>query len=163
MITIIKYLIKEKLVIALIVGLVFMLGIMSISRMNREAYPEVNFDMVSIKTIYPGGSPDELESLISIPIEKKLREVDDIDKVRSYNIENVSVIAVYIDEKASDKKQVVQDIKDAVDLVEDLPSTAEEPVIEEITTDKTEIFHAAIFAENEDVPFTVLRETGDKL
>ncbi len=163
MITIIKYLIKEKLVIALIVGLVFMLGLMSISRMNREAFPEVNFDMVSIKTVYPGGSPDELESLITIPIEKKLREVDDIDKVRSYNIENVSVIAVYIDEKAADKKQVVQDIKDAVDLVEDLPSTAEESVIEEITTDKTEIFHAAIFAKNEGVPFTVLRDAGDKL
>jgi len=163
MFTIIKYLIREKLVVALIVGLITMLGIMSITSLNREAFPEVNFDMVSIKTVYPGGSPDELESLITIPIEKKLREVDGIDKVRSYNIENVSVVAVYIDEKASDKAQVVQDIKDAVDLVEDLPANAEKPVIEEITTDKTEIFYAAIIAANEDVPFTVLRNTGDKL
>jgi multidrug efflux pump subunit AcrB len=163
MFTIIKYLIKEKLVVALIVGLIFMIGIMSITSLNREAFPEVNFDMVSIKTVYPGGSPDELESLITIPIEKKLREVDGIDKVRSYNIENVSVIAVYIDEKASDKAQVVQDIKDAVDLVDDLPSNSEKPVVEEITTDKTEIFYAAIVAANDDVPFTVLRNTGDKL
>lgn len=163
MITIIKYLIKEKLVIALIVGLIFMIGIISVTSLNREAYPEVNFDMLSIKTVYPGGSPDELESLITIPIEKKLREVDGIDKVRSYNIENVSVIAVYIDEKASDKKKVVEDIKDAVDLVEDLPENAEEPVLEEITTDKTEIFYAAITAEDESVPFTVLRNVGDKL
>ena len=163
MFTIIKYLIKEKLVVALIVGLITMLGIMSVTSLNREAFPEVNFDMVSIKTVYPGGSPDELESLITIPIEKKLREVDDIDKVRSYNIENVSVIAVYIDEKASDKAQVVQDIKDAVDLVEDLPDNAEKPVIEEITTDKTEIFYAAIVAVDEKVPFTVMRNVGDKL
>jgi multidrug efflux pump subunit AcrB len=140
MFTIIKYLIKEKLVVALIVGLIFMLGIMSVTSLNREAFPEVNFDMVSIKTVYPGGSPDELESLITIPIEKKLREVDGIDKIRSYNIENVSVIAAYIDEKASDKAQVVEDIKDAVDLVEDLPANAEKSVVEEITTDKNRDF-----------------------
>ncbi len=163
MLTIIKYLIKEKLIVSLIVGLIIMLGIMSAKQLNREAYPEVNFDMVSIRTIYPGGSPDELESLITVPIEKKLREVDGIDKVRSYNIENVSVIAIYIDEKASDKKQVVQDIKDAVALAEDLPSTAEEPVVEEIKIDKTEIFHAAIVAANEDVPYNVMRGVGDKL
>ena len=163
MLTIIKYLIKEKLVVALIVGLIFMIGIMSLTSLNREAFPDVSFDMVSIMTVYPGGSPDELESLITIPIEKKLREVDGIDKVRSYNIENVSVVAVYIDEKASDKKQVVQEIKDAVDLVEDIPANAEKPVVEEIKIDKTEIFYAAIVAANDDVPFTVLRSVGDHL
>jgi multidrug efflux pump subunit AcrB len=163
MITIIKYLIKEKLVVSLIVGLIVMIGIMSVKGLNREAFPEVSFDMVSIKTVYPGGSPDELESLITIPIEKKLREVDGIDKVRSYNIENVSVIAVYIDENAGDKKQVIQDIKDAVELVEDLPESADEPVVEEIKIDKTEIFYAAIIAADENVPFTVLRNAGDKL
>lgn len=163
MFTLIKYMIKEKLVVSLIIVLIFMLGLMSISNINREAYPDVDFDMVSIKTVYPGASPDELESLITIPIEKKLREVDGIDKVRSYNIENVSVIAVYIDEKAGDKKQVVQDIKDAVDLVENLPANAEDPVVEEIKIDKTEIFYVAISAKNEDVPFTTLRTVGDKL
>jgi len=163
MFNLIKYLIKEKLVVSLIIVLVFILGISAISTINREAYPEVNFDMVSIRTIYPGASPDELESLITIPIEKKLREVDGIDKVRSYNIENVSVIAVYIDEKAGDKKQVVQDIKDAVDLVENLPANAEKPVVEEIKIDKTEIFYASIVAKDEEVPFTVLRAVGDKL
>ncbi|HQO40824.1 MAG TPA: efflux RND transporter permease subunit [Spirochaetota bacterium] len=79
MFTIIKYLIKEKLVVALIVGLIFMIGIMSLTSLNREAFPDVSFDMVSIMTVYPGGSPDELESLITIPIEKKLREVDGIE------------------------------------------------------------------------------------
>ena len=111
MFNLIKYLIKEKLVVSLIIVLVFILGISAISTINREAYPEVNFDMVSIRTIYPGASPDELESLITVPIEKKLREVDGIDKVRSYNIENVSVIAVYIDEKVSDKNRLCRTLK----------------------------------------------------
>ena len=163
MITIIKYLMREKLVVSLIIGLVIMLGVMSLKSFNRESIPEVSFDMVTIKTVYPGGAPDELESLVTIPIEKKLREVDGLDKVRSYNIENVSVIAVYIEEKASDKRTIVQDIKDAVDLVEDLPGNAEKPVVEEITTDKTDIIYAAIKAADDNVPFTVLREVGSSL
>lgn len=163
MITIIKYLMKEKLVVSLLMGLIIMLGIMSLKSFNRESIPEVSFDMVTIKTVYPGGAPDELESLVTIPIEKKLREVDGLDKVRSYNIENVSVIAVYIEEKARDKRKIVQDIKDAVDLVENLPVNSEKPVVEEITTDKTDIIYAAIKAENDNVPFTVLREVAGSL
>ncbi len=163
MITIIKYLMKEKLVVSLIIGLVIMLGVMSLKSFNRESIPEVSFDMVTIKTVYPGGAPDELESLVTIPIEKKLREVDGLDKVRSYNIENVSVIALYIEEKARDKRKIIQDIKDAVDLVENLPVNVEKPVVEEITTDKTDIIYAAIKAENDTVPFTVLREVAGSL
>ena len=101
----------------LLIGLIYLLGFMTISGLNRESFPEVSFDMVSIKTVYPGGSPDELESLITIPIEKKLREIDGIEKVRSYNIENVSVLAVYIEKGHPHKDKVIQDIKDSVDLV----------------------------------------------
>lgn len=163
MITIIRYLMREKLVVSILLGLILMLGVMAFNGLNRELIPEVNFDMVIITTIYPGGAPDELESLVSIPIENKLREVDDLDKVRSYSIENVSVVAVYMDEKARDKRKVVQDIKDAVEQVEDLPANAEKPVVEEITTDKIEIIYVAIQAKNENVPFTVLREVGGSL
>ena len=90
---IIHFLINQKLFINLLVVLILRSGYFMATSTNREAYPEVNFDMVSIKTIYPGGSPDEMEQLVSIPIEKKLREVDGIDKVRAYNIENVSVVS----------------------------------------------------------------------
>src|SRR6056297_541292 len=163
MITIIKYLIEKKLLINLTVALIAVIGITAIFSLNREAYPEVSFDMVSITTVYPGGAPDELENLVTIPIEKKLKEVDGLDKVRSYNIENVSVIAVYIDEHAPDKDQVVQDIKDAVDLVEDLPENVETPLVEEITTDKTEVLYCAIHGKDETVPYSRVRKVADQL
>jgi multidrug efflux pump subunit AcrB len=76
--------------------------------MNRETFPNVNFDMVVIKTIYPGGSSEEIEKIVTIPIEKKLRQVSGLDKVRSYNIENISVIVVYIDPDDENKKKIVE-------------------------------------------------------
>jgi multidrug efflux pump subunit AcrB len=163
MVTIINFLIKKKLLINLFVCLLLGLGLFSLNNLNREAYPEVNFDMVSIKTIYPGGSSDEIEQLITIPIEKKLREINGLDKVRSYSIENISVIAIYIEETVSDKAEVVQDIKDAVDLVEDLPDKAESPLVEEIKLDKTEVIHVALYATKEKTSYRKIRDTADQL
>ncbi|MCJ7772050.1 MAG: efflux RND transporter permease subunit [Desulfobacterales bacterium] len=160
---IIHFLINQKLLINLLVMLLLLAGYFMAKSTNREAYPEVNFDMVSIKTTYPGGSPDELEQLISIPIEKKLREVDGIDKVRTYNIENVSVVVIYLEDDVRDKKQVVQDIKDAVDLVDNFPEKAETPIVEEIKIDKTTAIDVALFGKVPGIPYGEIREAADVL
>ena len=159
----IEFLMNQKLLMGLLIVLVLMIGYVMAGRMNREAFPEVNFDMVSIRTIYPGGSPDDLEQLVTIPIEKKLRVVDGLDKVRSYNIENVSVVVAYIDDKAPNKKRIVQDIRDAVDLVENLPQGAQTPIVEEITTDTMPAIDIAVFGKTDGVTYRQLRETADEL
>jgi multidrug efflux pump subunit AcrB len=154
---------NQKLLVNLMVVLILVAGLTVARTINREFIPEVNFDMVTVLTVYPGGSPDELEQLISIPIEKKLREVDGLDKVRSYNIENVSVVAIYIDDKAKDKKQVVQDLKDAVDLVDNLPDKAEKPIVEEIKLEKSMVIDVAIYGKDASVPYRLIREVADDL
>ena len=159
----VRFLLRQKLLINLLVVLIILAGLVLAMRINREAYPEVNFDMVSIKTTYPGGSPDEMEKLISIPIEKSLREVDGIDKVRAYNIENVSVVVVYIEDEVMNKGQVVQDIKDAVELVDNLPENALPPIVEEIKFDKTPAIDVAIYGKNDGVSYREIRDVADEL
>ncbi|MBN2078305.1 MAG: efflux RND transporter permease subunit [Spirochaetes bacterium] len=163
MITIIKYLIDRKLLVNLLVFLLISAGLVSLARLNREAFPDVNFDMVSITTIYPGASPEELEQLVTIPLEKRLKEVGDIDKVRSYNIENVSVIVVYIEDEAADKKQTVQDIKDAIALEDKLPQTAEKPMVQEIKLDKKFILDIAILGKKPGISYADLRKVADRM
>lgn len=159
----INYLAKERLLVFMFVLLVIVLGDMALKNLNREAFPNVNFDMVSVQTIYPGGSPEEIEQFITVPIEKKIREVDNIDKVRSYNVENVSVIVVYIYDKVENKPQVVQDIKDAVELVENLPESAEKPLVKEIKIQNSPILDIAIRGTSEDVPYLEIRKAADEL
>jgi len=158
----ISYLLDQKLLINLVVVIILLAGLTTFSGINRESIPDVKFDMVTITTIYPGASPSDAEELISIPIEKKLRSVSDLDKVRSYNVENVSLIVVYIEDKAKDKKKVVQDIKDAVEQVGNLPSTAQKPLVAEISFDNTELIDVAFTGKGDDVPYTRLREFANK-
>lgn len=160
MLKLINWLSEQKMLTFLLVALIAFLGISSLSSINRQAYPEVNFDLVLITTIYPGGAPDEIENLVTVPIEDKIREVDGIDKVRSYNIENVSVVAIYLEERGN-KEQAVTDIKDAVDLVKDLPDNCQTPTVEEIKIDKTQVQFFAVYGKNDSVSYAKLRETTD--
>jgi hydrophobic/amphiphilic exporter-1 (mainly G- bacteria), HAE1 family len=75
---IVDFFINEKLIIYLLVGAVVVAGLFSLLKTNKEAFPEVSLNMVVITTVYPGATSDEIENFITIPIEKKMREIDDI-------------------------------------------------------------------------------------
>ena len=159
---IISRLLDQKLLVNLVVVIIVLAGSSTFSGINRESIPDIKFDMVTITTIYPGASPNDAEELISIPIEKKLRSISDLEKVRAYNVENVSLIVVFIEDGAKDKKKVIQDIKDAVEQVENLPSTAQKPLVAEVTFDNTELVSVAFTGRTPDVPYSRLREFANK-
>ncbi|MCB1139488.1 MAG: efflux RND transporter permease subunit [Leptospiraceae bacterium] len=165
MIRIIHFFVRQRLFINLLVVMILLAGTRTILNMNREAFPNVNFDRVSITTLYPGASPDEIEQLVSIPIEKELRSISGLDKVNSYNLENISVFVIEIDPDASDKKKIVDDIKDAVDAtVDDLPANSELPIVEEITFDTQPVMDVALFGGDGDLEdYRKLRQTAQHL
>ncbi|MBR32888.1 MAG: acriflavin resistance protein [Spirochaetaceae bacterium] len=165
MIQIIHFFVRQRLFINLLVVMILLAGTRTILNMNREAFPNVNFDRVSITTIYPGASPDEIEQLVSIPIEKELRSISGLDKVNSYNLENISVFVLEIDPDASDKKKIIDDIKDGVDAtVDDLPANAELPIVEEITFDTQPVVDVALFGGDGDLEdYRKLRQSAQKL
>ncbi len=156
--------IRQKLIVNIVVFMVLLGGAFAVSHTNREAFPNVNLDMVTIKTIYKGAAADDVEQLITLPIEKKLRSVNGIEKVRSYNIENASVIVCYLYSDAKNKDKIAQDIKDAVDKVTNLPVAAEKPAVEQITSEKTPALNIALTTTaNTDAAYTALRSTAKDL
>ena len=153
------YLMKQKLLVNLLVMMIVFAGLFSVMNLNRESVPDVSFDMVTIVTIFPGASPNDVEELISIPIEKSLRRISNLDKVRSYNVESASQIVVFIEDSAPNKKEIVQDIKDTVEQVSGLPDGAMKPMVSEIKLDTTEVLSVAFTAkEGANIPYHKLRE-----
>lgn len=160
---ILNYFIEKRMIAGLLTVLILIAGSMALSSLNREAFPEVSFDMVTIQTVYPGASAEECENLITIPIEKEIRQVAGIDRVRSYNIENISFIVIYLEEGRKNPSKTVQDIKDAVGLVTNLPEEAKEPLVEELKLDKTELIYAAVYPKKDNVDYSLIRKTADDL
>ncbi len=140
-----RFSVNQSLFVNLISAMIIVIGIFVLLGMNREVFPNVSFDMVTISTTYPGATPIDIEKLITVPIERELKEVDGVDEIRSSSALGASYITVKIDPDGSDKKKIVNDIKDAVDRVKGLPEDIhEDPVTTEIASKQYAIIEVSL-------------------
>ena len=82
--------INNRTSIIILTILIALAGVMAYNIMPKESFPEIKQPMVYINTIYPGNSPEDIENLITRPIEKELKSMDGIKKITSTSSENYS-------------------------------------------------------------------------
>jgi multidrug efflux pump subunit AcrB len=141
----IEFFIKKSLLVNLISLFLVIAGFISMWQLKREAFPEVSFDVVVVDTVYKGACAEEIEKLITTPLEEKLREVDDIDEINSYSSPGLSRITLKIDPDVKDKGRVVNDIQRAVDRVTNLPQDLNErPSVTEITSKQIPVIKVSL-------------------
>jgi multidrug efflux pump subunit AcrB len=122
-----------------------------IYQIRKEAFPEVSFDQVVITTTYPGAPPQEIEKLVTVPIEKEIKGVDGIEEFSSVSLENISVILVEISQDVKDKDKVIDDVQQAVDRTQDLPQEVDDPVVVEVTSGEIPVIEVALSGELSEV------------
>ena len=114
---------------------IILLGFFALTSLPREFLPDVNFNMVMIITAYPGTSPEEMEKLITKPIEDDIKDVNKIDFISSKSSEGLSTIFVKFEDMSDNEfKIILQDIRSAVDNVSDIPDDAEDTVVMDMAT-----------------------------
>ncbi|MCB1171350.1 MAG: efflux RND transporter permease subunit, partial [Leptospiraceae bacterium] len=140
----IEYFLNRSLFVNLLTIAIVLFGGVIALTMNREAFPNIDFDIVNIQTVYPGAAPLEVEKLVTNPIEDQIKEVDGIKEFRSTSVENLSVVTVTIDPDEDDPQKVIDDIRSAVDRTEDLPDDAETPIVAELTSSRTPVIEVSV-------------------
>ncbi len=123
---------RQATVLALLVFLVIG-GLYSYVVLPRESFPDIPIPYVFVTTTYEGVAPEDMEKLITIPIEKKLKGIPDVEEIRSTSAEGISTVAVKFLPKVN-LDEAVQKVRDKVeqakaDLPADLP---DDPVIKEV-------------------------------
>ena len=121
--------IRRPVFTAMMSTTLIVLGVLGYERLGTDLYPDVSFPFVTITTIYPGASPEDVEQSITRPIEDAVSSIAGVDRVFSYSRENVST--VFIQFKLSVKLgEAVQNARDKVGIAQgQLPLGAEQPVI----------------------------------
>ena len=79
----IEYFLNRSLFVNLLTIAIILFGGFIALTMNREAFPNIDFDIVNVQTVYPGAAPLEVEKLVTNPIEDQIKEVDGIKEFRS--------------------------------------------------------------------------------
>ena len=116
--------INNKTTIYVLMFLFLYLGISSYFTMPRENFPEISETKIYISSVYPGNTAEDIEKLITTPLEDKLKSVSNVVEITSTSQEDYSIITVEFDESiAVDKaKQKVKDEIDQETAGEDWPT-----------------------------------------
>ena len=115
--------IEHRTVVYVIMALFFILGISSYFSMPREAFPEINDTKVFVSTVFPGNTAEDIERIVTDPLEEALKGVPNMMEIRSTSSEDFSVIEVEFDENITidDAKQKTKDLVDGVTAGPDWP------------------------------------------
>jgi len=106
--------INNKTTIYVVIFLILILGAKAYMNMPREAFPEVKDAKIYVSSIYPGNTAEDIEKLITDPLEDKLKNVSNVTKITSTSQEDYSMIIVEFDENI-DLEQAKQKVKDEID------------------------------------------------
>lgn len=105
---------KNKNTVYLVLFILLVFGIISYVTMPKELFPEINFPTVFVSTVYPGNSPEDIENLISRPLENELQSVKGINKLKSQSMQDFSMVFVEFQTNV-DIKEALVEVKDAID------------------------------------------------
>ncbi len=150
----IKYFIDRPLLVNLIsVGIIIM-GIILLPNIKRELFPRIEFNFVVVNSYYQGASAEDVEALVTISLERELKNVEGIKKINAISKEERSIITLEVDPYYK-FNEVYDDIKDAVNSVSDLP---EKPIISRIRHNSI-LARVALYGEDYDL----LKKASDNL
>ncbi|MDH5720607.1 MAG: efflux RND transporter permease subunit [Spirochaetia bacterium] len=151
----------------IITGAVIIGGLIAGFSMQREAFPRADFDIVFIQTVYLGASPQEVEKLVTIPIEREVKSIDGIKELGSTSLESRSAVVVQLEAELKEKNKVIQDIKDAVERAKnDFPEDVNDPIVLEMTSKNFPIIDIVLNTKpgsKKSIPELKLRELTDHL
>lgn len=126
-----KTVLKRPVTTVLCVLCLVVFGLLSVFNSKLELTPEMEMPMMVVSTIYAGANPEDINDLITKPIEDEVSTLTGIDNITSMSNENVSIVLMQY-EYGTDMDQAYSDLKKKIDgLGRDLPEDAQAPNIME--------------------------------
>lgn len=139
--------VNNRTTVGVLVLLIVILGAYSYVTLPRESFPEVPIPVVLITTTYEGVSPEDIESSVTMKIEKEMTGLRGMKEMNSVSSEGVSTIAIEFD-PGIPIENALQYVRDKLDIARaELPPAADEPSVREINTS--------------DFPILILALSGD--
>lgn len=139
-----NFLVRQKKLALLFTLSIIVLGFMTLQKIQRDTYPVIEFDRLSINTSYPSASPRGVEKNITNVIENKIKGIYGIKELTSTSSEGSSRINIEIEEGVDDIQEVKNSISEAVNEIEDLPEDANDPLVVDRTSSEWPILTIVI-------------------
>ncbi|MBP3312626.1 MAG: efflux RND transporter permease subunit [Butyricicoccus sp.] len=127
--------IKHRVMTILAFVMVVIFGVASFGMLPLALMPEMNLPMAIVMTTYPGAGPEEIENLVTKPVESACASLAGLDELQSTSQENMSIVMVTFTME-TDMDQALIDMREKIDLAKaSMPDDASAPIVMKLDMD----------------------------
>src|SRR5712691_11765403 len=120
--------IKRPLFILMVIGALLVVGLVSWTKLGVDLLPALDFPIVVVNTVYPGASPEAVDTLITKRVEDAVVTINDIDYISSNSTEGVSTVVIFFKDNAPKDSSI--DVERKVSGIRGLlPTDARDPSV----------------------------------
>jgi HAE1 family hydrophobic/amphiphilic exporter-1 len=121
-----------------------LLGVYSYSQLNYELLPKISTPVITISTVYPGASPNEVETSVTKPVEDAISTLDQVDYVSSTSSEGVSFVVIQFLQSADVDIQLQSAQRKVNQVLNTLPSDIKTPILSKFALDEIPVLRMGI-------------------
>ena len=119
----------------LLMVIMLLVGAAALTRLNTQFFPSFDINFISIRVEWTGATAEDVETAITVPLERELLNLSALKQMNSSSSQGTARIFMEYDEDA-DMAQALEEVKERVASIRNLPATAQEPVISRAVNDE---------------------------
>ncbi|MFN3234123.1 MAG: efflux RND transporter permease subunit [Gammaproteobacteria bacterium] len=127
----IHYFVKHRIVADLLMLIMVLGGVYSLNVIDVKFFPRIQPKIINITIKWPGSTSEDVEELVTTPIESKLKQLNDVKRIKSTSSDGYSRISINFKYEA-DMSEAFEQVRQDINLVRNLPAGTEKPIIERI-------------------------------
>jgi HAE1 family hydrophobic/amphiphilic exporter-1 len=148
--TLIAFFIRRFVMAIAIFGAIALFGVVSLLNRGIAFFPDISLPVVTVTTVYPGASPEEMTRDVSERIEDELVTIPNIQAVSSYNFDSLSLVVAEFDLSVNENEAAINVDQKVSRILNQLPAEAEAPSIDKFDPADAPILSFAVIAPGED-------------
>ncbi len=139
-----KFALRNPITILMAVLMAVILGGVSVSKMPVDMFPEITFPSITVATFYTGANPQDVERMVTYPVEKAVSTVNGVKYVQSTSRQGASLVTIYFN-WGTNLDAAQSDVLQAVNLVRsDMPKEVENPIIRKFDVSQISVIFIAL-------------------
>jgi HAE1 family hydrophobic/amphiphilic exporter-1 len=124
-----EFSVEKPVTVTMLILIVVVVGAISLGNLGLDLMPDITYPVMSVVTTYEGVASEEMENIVTKPIEEVVATVKNVKKVSSFSQEGLSAVMVEF-EWGANLDLLAQDIRDKIDMISDfLPEDMDKPIV----------------------------------
>ena len=145
-----RFSVKKPYTVVVGIVLVIILGVVSLSKMSTDLLPSINLPYAIVITTYPGASPEQVENVVTQPVEAAMASTSNIKNISSNSSNNMSMVILEFEQTAN-MDSITVEMRESLDQIKGYwPDTVGNPIILKLNPDMMPIMIAAVEVEGMD-------------